>query len=298
MATRSRSRSRERKGARAGRGASQSGSGKSTGTCKRWAIRGFGFITPDDGGDDIFCHANEITDGRCLRQGGKCEYVKVWDDKRNKWRAEQVTGGSPEPGPPGYGVGYGQASGEAELTQAREGRNSGSGYYTQSGQGMTGSAHSYIGPSAAPAAPEYVQQRHPAPAAPEYIQLVSITVPAGCVPGQSIPIMTPAGQQMLVSIPMGVGPGQSFQVQVPAPPPVAQIAPVMAVPVPGGYTQVGSSRAYSASTPGTSAAEAGAMPRATPGMAGVGAAWGSVPSGGAHAATQRSQQFSTQYYAQ
>jgi len=39
------------------------GSGKMTGTAvKRWnQERGFGFIGPDAGGDDIFCHATSLT---------------------------------------------------------------------------------------------------------------------------------------------------------------------------------------------------------------------------------------------
>lgn len=85
------------------------------------------------------------------------------------------------------------------------------------------------------------QMKMPAPApaapavAPEYTQVVSITVPAGCVPGQGIPIMTPSGEQMTVAIPAGVMPGQSFQMKIPAAAP-AKLAPVMARAVPGGYS--------------------------------------------------------------
>ena len=43
------------------------GSGKITGTVKRWnRDRGFGFIIPDTGSDDIFCHFSNITDGNAL----------------------------------------------------------------------------------------------------------------------------------------------------------------------------------------------------------------------------------------
>ena len=62
----------------------------------RWSDRGFGFIKPDKGGDDLFCHFSAIEDGRCLIEGNKVEFTRSFDDRRNKERAEQVTGGSQE----------------------------------------------------------------------------------------------------------------------------------------------------------------------------------------------------------
>ena len=72
-----RSRSRSRDGARGGGGGG--GGGKSTGVALRWqADRGFGFIKPDDGGDDLFCHYSSILDGKCLKEGAKVDpYVKL-----------------------------------------------------------------------------------------------------------------------------------------------------------------------------------------------------------------------------
>ena len=67
--------------------------GRSRGTVSRWTDRGFGFITPEDGGEDLFCHFSNIDDGNGLEPGAVVEFVKVYDDRKGKERAEQVTGG-------------------------------------------------------------------------------------------------------------------------------------------------------------------------------------------------------------
>ena len=69
-----------------------------TGTAMRWnAQKGFGFIKPDDGGDDLFAHVSGITDGSMLAEGSTVSYVKQYDDRRGKERAEEITGGCEEP---------------------------------------------------------------------------------------------------------------------------------------------------------------------------------------------------------
>ena len=41
------------------------------------AQKGFGFITPDNGGKDIFVHANNVIgDPKSLREGQEVEYVE------------------------------------------------------------------------------------------------------------------------------------------------------------------------------------------------------------------------------
>ena len=73
------------------------GSGKSVGLVKRWNNeRGFGFISPDAGGEDIFCHVNNITDGNALQEGSKVTYDQVVDDRSGKMRADNVAGGCGE----------------------------------------------------------------------------------------------------------------------------------------------------------------------------------------------------------
>ncbi|KAJ1478358.1 hypothetical protein T484DRAFT_1817877, partial [Baffinella frigidus] len=87
--SRSRSRSGRRNRSRSGRRGGGGSGGKETGVALRWNEKGFGFIKPDDGGEDVFCHFSAITDGRCLIEGGKVEYTKAWDERRGKDRADQ-----------------------------------------------------------------------------------------------------------------------------------------------------------------------------------------------------------------
>ncbi len=51
---------------------------KSKGTIKFFnAQKGFGFITPDNGGKDLFVHANSVQgDPNSLREGQKVEFVE------------------------------------------------------------------------------------------------------------------------------------------------------------------------------------------------------------------------------
>jgi len=115
---RSRSRSPARGGGGGGRG------GKATGIACRWNERGFGFIKPDDGGEDLFCHFSSIEDGKALAEGSKVEFVKVFDDRKGKDRAEQVTGGVDEaPGGGGFGGGgFGGGGSSAPCFDYQKGR--------------------------------------------------------------------------------------------------------------------------------------------------------------------------------
>ena len=51
---------------------------KSRGTIKFFNVqKGFGFITPDNGGKDLFVHANNVEgDVRSLREGQKVEFIE------------------------------------------------------------------------------------------------------------------------------------------------------------------------------------------------------------------------------
>jgi CspA family cold shock protein len=45
------------------------------GTVKKWLdFKGFGFIQPDNGGDDVFIHNSEIKGAHDLKEGQKVEF--------------------------------------------------------------------------------------------------------------------------------------------------------------------------------------------------------------------------------
>ncbi|CAJ1346906.1 unnamed protein product [Effrenium voratum] len=64
----------------------------------RWhEDKGFGFIRPHDGGENIFCHVTALLDGDgSVRDGDEVVYEVEWDERKGKERAKQVeaAGGS------------------------------------------------------------------------------------------------------------------------------------------------------------------------------------------------------------
>lgn len=61
------------------------------GSIKMWNDqKGFGFITPFDGGEDVFMHRSELTEGHTPEPGQPVTYEAIWDDRKQKMRAASV----------------------------------------------------------------------------------------------------------------------------------------------------------------------------------------------------------------
>jgi len=64
-----------------------------TGVVVSWNEKGFGFISPDRGGDDVFCHAKSMKDASeplpC--KAARVSYRHTFDQHAGKARAEEVT---------------------------------------------------------------------------------------------------------------------------------------------------------------------------------------------------------------
>eukprot|EP00418_Pyrodinium_bahamense_P089240 CAMPEP_0179043336 /NCGR_PEP_ID=MMETSP0796-20121207/17114_1 /TAXON_ID=73915 /ORGANISM="Pyrodinium bahamense, Strain pbaha01" /LENGTH=208 /DNA_ID=CAMNT_0020739717 /DNA_START=58 /DNA_END=682 /DNA_ORIENTATION=+ len=65
-----------------------------SGTLKRWnSEKGFGFIQPEDGGEDIFCHVTGLLDGEgSVEEGDRVRFRMGFDDRKGKDRAIDVEG--------------------------------------------------------------------------------------------------------------------------------------------------------------------------------------------------------------
>lgn len=62
-----------------------------TGTVKFFnGDKGFGFITPENGGTDVFVHVSALEGGSSLREGQQVSYEVGQDRKTGKSRAENV----------------------------------------------------------------------------------------------------------------------------------------------------------------------------------------------------------------
>ena len=68
--------------------------GKIMGTVKTFNMeKGFGFILPDGGGEDVFVHSREVTDGNALARNARVCFRAEFDPLKQKTKAADVTGG-------------------------------------------------------------------------------------------------------------------------------------------------------------------------------------------------------------
>jgi len=79
-----------------------------TGTVKNWNYeKGFGFVCPDDGGEDLFCHKSALNGGEGLERGDAVCFDATFDDRKGKMRATNVCSKGGGGGGGGYGGGGG-----------------------------------------------------------------------------------------------------------------------------------------------------------------------------------------------
>jgi len=93
--------SRSRDGGRGGGGrggGGRGGGGEETGKLLRWNTQGgFGFIQPNNGGEDLFCHVSGLRDGEgSVRDGEMVTFTREFNDRKGKDQAVAVarSGGS------------------------------------------------------------------------------------------------------------------------------------------------------------------------------------------------------------
>merc|ERR1712086_792217 len=78
------------------------------------AEKGFGFITPDDGSEDVFVHRSINGQDReaYLEEGQAVTYEVEWDDMKGKWKASSCDGFKSGGGGGGGGGGWGGGGGK------------------------------------------------------------------------------------------------------------------------------------------------------------------------------------------
>uniref|UniRef100_A0A7S3XIE3 CSD domain-containing protein n=1 Tax=Oxyrrhis marina TaxID=2969 RepID=A0A7S3XIE3_OXYMA len=60
-------------------------------------LKGFGFITPEDESGDLFVHRTSLVGCAALAEGDKVTFRQVFDPHKQKYRADQVSGGTGVP---------------------------------------------------------------------------------------------------------------------------------------------------------------------------------------------------------
>mmetsp|Transcript_96380 Transcript_96380/g.254550 ORF Transcript_96380/g.254550 Transcript_96380/m.254550 type:complete len:96 (-) Transcript_96380:102-389(-) len=88
----------------------------SSGTIKKFFTdKGFGFITPDDGSEDVFVHVKDNGGDDAfanVNPGDAVRYDAEWDDRKGKYKAANVSGSTIGGGGGGWGKGGGKGGGK------------------------------------------------------------------------------------------------------------------------------------------------------------------------------------------
>ena len=64
----------------------------SQGTVKNFfEEKGFGFVSPNDGGDDVFVHVKDNPDLQNCGKGDEVFYDAEWDDRKGKFKGVNLT---------------------------------------------------------------------------------------------------------------------------------------------------------------------------------------------------------------
>merc|ERR1711865_525196 len=62
------------------------------GTVKKFMEdKGFGFISPDDGSEDVFIHIKQCNGAESLSEGDKVTYDNQWNDRKGKMQGDNCT---------------------------------------------------------------------------------------------------------------------------------------------------------------------------------------------------------------
>jgi CspA family cold shock protein len=63
----------------------------SSGTVKMWNDeKGFGFVTPEDGGEDLFVHRSALVECEALERDDVVKFDKEYDDRKGKERPHAI----------------------------------------------------------------------------------------------------------------------------------------------------------------------------------------------------------------
>ena len=63
-----------------------------TGSIKKFYVeKGFGFVEPDDGSEDVFVHVKDNPDLKGAQPGDQVAFDSEWDDRKSKYKGTNVS---------------------------------------------------------------------------------------------------------------------------------------------------------------------------------------------------------------